>query len=103
MKKIFTVYDSKAQAFLQPFFAEATGLALRMFESAANDPEHDMSKWAADYTLFEVGTFDESTGAFMQQEAHINLGTALQFKTSTSSSSLPAPAETTPHLVKESN
>ncbi len=80
MKKIFSIYDSKAEAYLPPFFLNATGLALRYFEDAANNPEHDMSKYSADYTLFELGEFDENTCAFQFHNAMINLGLALNFK-----------------------
>lgn len=77
MLKIFTVYDSKAEAYLQPFYAQATGAAVRMFESAAKDPEHHFHKHAGDYTLFELGSFDEQTGKLEQLPNHINLGNAI--------------------------
>ncbi len=80
MQKIFTVYDSKAEAHLPPFFSPATGLALRAFETAANTPDHDFNKYPGDYTLFELGFFDEIKCDWAFHEAKINLGTALEFK-----------------------
>lgn len=59
---IFTVYDSKAEAFLRPYFAETKGLAMRAFRDAVNTPDHEMHRHAEDYTLFHVGAFDPSTG-----------------------------------------
>lgn len=59
---MFAVYDSKAEGFLRPFFAETRGLALRSFSDAANDPEHEMCKHAEDYTLFCVGMFNQADG-----------------------------------------
>lgn len=79
-QKIFTVYDSKAEAYLPPFYTQATGLALRSFEAAANKPDHDFCKYPADYTLFELGTFDEQTANFTFLPAMLNLGIALQFQ-----------------------
>lgn len=60
--KIFAVYDSKAEAYLQPYFAQTLGTAVRMFTSAAQDQESTFHKHAEDYTLFELGEFDEYTG-----------------------------------------
>lgn len=80
MKRIFTVYDSKAEAFLEPFFAETAGLAIRSFETAANTSGHAFSKYAADFTLFEIGAFDQQICEFDIYPAQINLGTALTFQ-----------------------
>lgn len=59
---MFSVYDSKAEAFIQPFFSPNSAVARRMFESAANDPNTDICKFAEDYTLFEIGTFENDQG-----------------------------------------
>ncbi len=78
MLKIFTVYDSKAEAYLQPFFAQATGAGIRSFSEAANSQDHQFHKHAADYTLFEIGEWDEIHGAMESHHAKTNLGTALE-------------------------
>lgn len=75
--KCFSVFDSAAQAYLPPFYSKTTGLALRSFETAANNAEHDFHNHAGDYTLFELGSFDESTAYFTPLKAPLNLGTAL--------------------------
>lgn len=80
MLQIYSVYDSKAQGFLQPFFALADGVAIRMFQQACNDQEHNFSIWAEDYTLFQIGRWDEKTGTMHAAEMNINLGTANTFK-----------------------
>lgn len=76
--KIFTVYDVKAEAYLQPYFSVTTATAVRAFQAAANNTEHDFHRFAEDYTLFEIGTWDEATGDIVQFKAMIPLGTALQ-------------------------
>lgn len=58
--KIFTIYDSKAEAYLQPFFMKSVGEAMRAFEDAVNDDKHQFAKHIEDYTLFEVGVFDDA-------------------------------------------
>ena len=76
-KKVYSVYDAKAEGYLDPFMAMTDGLAIRMFASAANDAQHDFHRYAADYTLFRIGTYHVDTGFYTQDQAHTNLGTAL--------------------------
>jgi len=79
--RVFVIYDSKVQAYLQPFFARTAGEALRMWESTVNDPKTQISKYPADFTLYETAEFNELTGAFSQHLNMLNLGTALEVKT----------------------
>lgn len=75
---MYSVFDSKAEAFLRPFAAETRGLAIRSFSDAVNDAQHEFFKHGEDYTLFEVGVFDVGTG-LLEGKLH-SLGTALQFR-----------------------
>lgn len=63
-KKVFTIYDEKAEAFLQPFFAETFGIATRIVSDLVNDPSHQFCRHASDFTLFHIANFDERTGEF---------------------------------------
>lgn len=78
--KIYTVYDSKTQAYLPPMFMRSKGEAVRSFEAAANDPQSTLCKYPADFTLFEIGEFDDQTGTLSMYEAKISLGVAVEFK-----------------------
>lgn len=62
IQKMFSVRDSKAQAFLQPFFSSANGSALRAMADAVADHSTSFSKHPEDYILYEVGAFDDQTG-----------------------------------------
>lgn len=75
---IFSIYDSKAEAYIQPFFAPNAPTGLRMFGDAANDETTMFAKHGEDYTLFELGTFDQNTGETTIHKAHKSHGTALQ-------------------------
>lgn len=75
----FSIYDSKAEAYLPPFFTTTPALAMRSFQAAANTAEHDFHKYAADYTLFQIGHFDDSNAELYRLEGYANLGTALSF------------------------
>lgn len=77
--KVFAVYDSKAQAFLQPFFAPNAGVACRMFETAVKQEGSQFGRFAGDYELFELGTFDDSFGDLAPAEHRVSLGLAVTF------------------------
>ena len=60
--KIFSVLDTKAQAYMNPVSCATAGVALRTFEDSVNDPSSPFHKHPEDYILFQVGSFDETTG-----------------------------------------
>lgn len=78
--KLYSVYDSKAGAYITPFFLVNKGVALRSFMAACNDPASDFARFPGDYTLFELGDWEPETGKIKMYDAPLNLGTALQFK-----------------------
>ena len=60
--KIYAVHDSKAEAYLQPYFAATAGIAVRSFVDCVSDSNHPFGKNPEDYTLFYLGEFDDVTG-----------------------------------------
>lgn len=78
-KKVFSIYDEKADAFLQPFFMSKVGEAIRAISDCLNDPAHQFSKHPSDYTLFVIGEFDDSTGSLTDEKK--SLGNLVEFKT----------------------
>lgn len=70
---VFSVYDSKAEFFGTPFFSQTRGMAIRMFCDAAQDKNTMLAKHPNDFILFEVGTFDDSTGV-LEAVKPVNLG-----------------------------
>lgn len=63
--EIFSVYDSKADAYLQPFFSRNMETAIRDFKAAVNDSTragNNFYLYSEDYTLFCIGRFDENQG-----------------------------------------
>lgn len=81
--KIYSVYDSKVEAYLQPFFLRSRGEALRAFQEVCSDPKSKFFKHGGDYTLFEIGEYDEISGLIESFKAKVSLGTALEFQTKT--------------------
>lgn len=64
---VFSVYDEKAQAFMQPFFAHSRGLAVRQL-SGISDPEHPFVKWPEDFRLYCLGHFDDARGVIVASD-----------------------------------
>lgn len=58
--RIFTVFDVKAQAYLPPFCMPETAMAVRVFTDCVNADDHQFAKHPGDYTLFELGSWDDS-------------------------------------------
>jgi len=62
--KVFGIYDSKAEAYLPPFMMKSKGEAIRALTSHVEDPQHNFCKYCEDFTLFEFGSWDDSTGKY---------------------------------------
>ena len=75
---IFTIYDTKAEAYTAPFVAKTAGIASRMFEELVNQQGHQFNKFPGDYVLYQVGSWDESNGVCTPMEP-TNLGAGLQY------------------------
>lgn len=57
--QLFTIFDSKAEAFLPPFTTANANLAKRICSDCLNDPNHPFAKNPGDYTLYGLGDWDE--------------------------------------------
>jgi hypothetical protein len=79
MKKLlFTVYDSAAAMYLEPFVAPSVDFAIRSFRQAVNTPDHQFNVFPQDYTLFVTGEFDPETGR-VAPIGPTSLGVAITF------------------------
>lgn len=76
--QMFVTFDSKAEAYLPPFFVQSRGQALRSFEDTVNDTSTLLNKHPGDFTLFHAGTYDDQKG-IVTSERHSNLGKAIEF------------------------
>lgn len=81
--KIYAVYDSKAESFANPFFFNTKGEALRAWSEACNDDKSPFWKHPSDYTMFEIGSYDNATGRISGNATPIPLGMAQEFKQTT--------------------
>jgi len=67
-QQLYTVYDQKAEAYLQPFATNTHGLAERMFAEMVNTPGHQFNRFPEDYVLYHIGTFDTATARTASSE-----------------------------------
>lgn len=77
LKKMYTIYDQKAEIYLDPFAFPTHGAALRAFGATVNDTESNIGKNPADYNLFYVGEWDDNSAVF-ESCSPINLGGGLE-------------------------
>jgi len=81
---VCSVYDSKVKYFSPPMLYKNRGEALRGWEEAVNDVKSTIAKYPADFTIMEIGEWNDDDGAYVAHAVHQNLGNALQYKRSES-------------------
>lgn len=63
--KVMAVFDQASCAFLPPFCVASREMALRQFSRVISEqPKHDFALYPDQYTLYELGTFDNEFGTF---------------------------------------
>lgn len=78
--KLYAVFDSKVEQYLAPFVMRSRGEAVRSWIDVVNDEKTQFSKHPEDFTLMEVGEFDQSTGKFIPDTHYPkSIGVALEF------------------------
>lgn len=62
-KTVFSVLDSAANAFGNPFVVNHLGIALRAFTDQVNSESGgDLFNHPADFALYQIGEYDDTTG-----------------------------------------
>lgn len=61
--KAYAIYDTAANAFLQPFYMQNDGMAIRGFSDAINgNPESQIYQHPDHYSLYYVGEWNDTSG-----------------------------------------
>lgn len=76
---MYTIYDSKVEAYLPPLFFKSKGEFLRAFAEAASDVKSNIGKYPADYTAFELGSWDDGNCFFELYKTPVSLGVAVEY------------------------
>lgn len=79
--QVFSIFDTAAQAYNQPFMFQTTGLAVRTFQEEAHRPDSNICKHPRDFALMHLGEFDDQNATFDLFETPRSLGLAQDFKT----------------------
>ena len=75
---VYSIFDQAANAFIQPFFLQTDGLAIRAFSGNVNSKEpNNISENPEQFTLIKIATFDDSTGHMTPLEQHETIAKAL--------------------------
>ncbi len=74
---VYSIFDQASGLYSRPFYTQSDGEAVRSFSDIAVDGEHPIGKHPADYTLFRLGIFDDTTGK-LTNEDNSSLGNALE-------------------------
>lgn len=79
IQKIFAIYDEAARAYLVPFFLPEIGMATRTFGDCINSKTHQFGQHPDHYTLFCLGTFDDSVAKMDLEQAPQSIGNGVEF------------------------
>lgn len=86
--KVFAIHDAKTEAYMQPFFMLNKGSALRAVTETLSDPKHSFAKYPEDFTLFELGEYDDSNGKMLPHNTPIPIVKAIELKSSRDNSQI---------------
>lgn len=80
--KAFVWYDSKTESWGVPMYQPTRGDASRLFTQIVTDNRegNNIAKYPSDFTFFEVGEYDVSSGEHSLYAAKVNLGLAIEYK-----------------------
>jgi len=77
--EIFAIFDSKVQAFANPWFSRSAAEAGRAVGAAMQDTTSLLHKFPEDYSVHHLGSFDDESGV-IEQKLPVNLGNVSVFK-----------------------
>lgn len=66
---VYAIFDNAAAVYMRPFFCAQHQQAVRLFEDESLNAETPIAKHPHDYSLWHIGTYDDSTGEL----AHLQL------------------------------
>lgn len=76
---IFSMFDSAAKAFTQPFFVQTEGSAIRIFQNQINQKDSITCKYPDQFTLFRIGEFEDNDASIVSCDP-VSLGNGVIFK-----------------------
>jgi len=65
---VYSIKDNALGAYAAPFTQPNNQIAMRAFGDLANNPETNINRHPSDYSLARLGTWDDDTGIFENEE-----------------------------------
>ena len=76
--QLYAVRDKKTETFMTPVFQQTKGAAIRSFTDAMQSKEqNNLNQHPEDYSLYEVGKWDDQKGVIISQAEPEQLITGL--------------------------
>jgi len=69
--KVYTLFDEKAAFYGSPFYCKTDNEALRMVSDAARSTETLIGTHPEDYSLYNVGQFDDNAGKLIPENVPV--------------------------------
>lgn len=74
----YAIKDEKIGEFINPFFGKNDFDVMRSLSNIVKDPDNMLCKFAADFSLWRIGGFNETTGLAEYSPTHVINLTALK-------------------------
>lgn len=78
--QVFSLFDSKAKAYTQPYFMPQKGQALRSLDGIVNNPQTEVYKYPDDFKLYKLADYDNLSGKFIPLQEPEFIANAVEFK-----------------------
>lgn len=89
--RAYSIFDAKGVQFHSPWFQHTDGMAVRVFQDLANDMGGLIGRHPKDYSLWFVGTWDDSNGQFTSVKPNVHLVEAVALVRDQAQGTLPLP------------
>lgn len=60
--RVYAIYDKKSKLYNQVIFSQNAGCAMRSYTSLVFERSNMMSRFPADYDIYDIGEFDDNSG-----------------------------------------
>lgn len=76
---VYAIRDNKVNGYLQPFYSQTHGSAIRAFADHCADDKSMPHKHPTDFDLYFVGTFDDTTAKLESTQSPQLLAAATEY------------------------
>ena len=78
LKKVCAIFDKKTGTFDKPVLTLHLGDILRDWEALLKDKNSKQGMYPSDFSLFQIGEYNEETGSLIPITPHIHLANGIE-------------------------